>query len=59
MCVNIQVVRAGYNVVLLVGVIPRDVLPVNFMVRGGGRDVVSSSGCQHGFLVMLLTLFMT
>ena len=59
MCVHIQVVWAGDNVILLVGVIPRDVLPVNFMLRGGGRDVLSISGCQHGFLVMLLTLFMT
>ena len=59
MRVHVQLVRAGDNVVLLVDVIPGDVLPVNLMLRAGSRNVLSNRVCQHGFLVLLLTLFMT
>ena len=58
--VHVQLIWVGYNIVLLVDVVSGDVLHVDFLLRVGGREVLSSSVWQHSdrFLVMLLVLHM-
>jgi hypothetical protein len=56
MYVNILMVGAGVDTVLLVGVCPRYILPVVFMHAVRNRSVLVKSMSLYRFLMLLLDL---